>query len=265
MLLAIDIGNTHISVGTYKEATLVADFRLSTDHRRTEDEYGVLLDLLLKDAGINLHEVGAVVIASVVPPLSEVLKRMVVRRTGVEPLLVEPGVKTGMPVLYDNPREVGADRIVNGVAAYERFRDEPGGPHGVIVVDFGTATTFDLVSPRGEYMGGAIAPGVKIAADALFERAAKLPRVDLVLPPSAVGKTTIASMQSGILYGYAGLVDGMVSRMRAELSFEVRVIATGGLASLIAGCTQVIEAVDDYLTLEGLRIIHGRNPGGVRA
>ncbi len=259
MLLAVDVGNTHIVFGAYRDEDLAVDFRLATDARRTEDEYAVLLQLLLRDAELDPDQIDAAVLASVVPPLTEPLRHMVSERLGVEPLVIEPGVKTGMPVLYDNPREVGADRIVNGVAAYERFRAEPGGPFGVIVVDFGTATTFDVVSPRGEYLGGAIAPGVVIATEALFENAAKLPRVDLVLPKSAVGKTTVNSMQSGILYGYAGLVDGMVERMRRELAFEPRVLATGGLARLLARCADAIEVVDEYLTLEGLRLIHRRN------
>jgi len=259
MLLAIDVGNSHIVFGAYRGAELVVDFRLSTDAHRTDDEYAVLLQLLLRDAELEPDQIKAAVLASVVPPLTEPLRSMIRERLGVEPLVIEPGVKTGMPVLYDNPREVGADRIVNGVAAYERFREEPGGPFGVIVVDFGTATTFDVISHRGEYLGGAIAPGVVIATEALFDNAAKLPRVDLILPASSIGKTTVNSMQAGILFGYAGLVDGMVARMRAELDFEPRVVATGGLARLLASCADAIEVVDEFLTLEGLRLIHGRN------
>jgi type III pantothenate kinase len=181
------------------------------------------------------------------------------QRLGLTPLIIGPGVKTGMPILYDNPREVGADRIVNGVAGYERFKRDPAGPHGVIVVDFGTATTFDVISPRGEYLGGAIAPGIQISTDALFTHASKLPRVDLVAPGSAIGKTTVASMQAGILFGYAGLVDGVVSRMRGELEFAPRVLATGGMAEHVAALSEAIEIVDDFLTLDGLRIIHHRN------
>ncbi len=265
MLLAIDIGNTNIVVGLFAEARLVAHFRLATAQGRTDDEYGVLLRELTLDAGCDLKAVREVVLASVVPPLTHVLRRMCVARLGLEPLIVGPGVKTGMPILYDQPRDVGADRIVNGVAAYERFARVAGGPHGVIVVDFGTATTFDVISPRGEYLGGAIAPGVVIATEALFARAAKLPRVELTLPPAVVGKSTVASMQSGILYGYAALVDGMIARMRGELEFVPKVVATGGLASTIASCTNAIESVDELLTLEGLRLIHGRNAtGGAR-
>jgi type III pantothenate kinase len=259
MLLAVDVGNTHMVLGCFRGADLVADFRLASDVRRTEDELGVLVEMLLRDVELEPDEIDAAVIASVVPSLTEPLRAILHHRLEVEPLVVEPGVKTGMPLMVEHPREVGADRIVNGIAAYERFRAVEGGPCGVIVVDFGTATTFDVISPRGEYIGGAIAPGVVIATEALFERAAKLPRVDLVLPESSIGRTTVTSMQAGILYGYAGLVDGMVERMRAELDFEPRILATGGLASTLATCADTIEDVDDYLTLEGLRLIHGRN------
>lgn len=259
MLLAIDVGNTNIVVGLYDGDELVRHFRLSTDRQRTDDEYGVLLRQLLDEHGIAMSAVHAAVLASVVPPLTEVWRRVCRSRLGAEPLVIGPGVRTGMPVLYENPREVGADRIVNGVAGYEMFRREPGGPFGVIVVDFGTATTFDVVSPRGEYLGGAIAPGVAISTEALFMRASKLPRVDLVLPESAIGKTTVTSMQAGILFGYIGLVEGMVARMKGELDFQPRVIATGGIATLIAGHCKQLDEVDDFLTLDGLRLIYARN------
>ena len=261
MLLAIDIGNTHTVIGVYKGATLEHHFRLSTDRNRTEDEYNVFLKHLLDDHDLALARVTATVVASVVPPLTTVVHRWCVQRLGFEPLVIGPGIKTGMPVLYENPREVGADRIVNGVAAYERYRNQAGGPHGVIAVDFGTATTFDVISPRGEYMGGAIAPGVQISCDALFSRAARLPRVELVVPASPIGRTTETSLQAGILYGYVGLVDGMVERMQSALEYKPRVIATGGLASLIAPLSRCIEEVDDNLTIEGMRIVHGRNHG----
>ncbi|MEZ0314609.1 MAG: type III pantothenate kinase [Myxococcota bacterium] len=263
MLLAIDVGNTNIVVGVYDGEQLRHHVRLSTDRSRTDDEYGMLLGNLLGEQGLAWNDMHAAALASVVPPLTEVWRRVCVRRMkGAEPLVVGPGVKTGMPVLYENPREVGADRVVNGVAGYERFRRDPGGPHGVIIVDFGTATTFDVVSPKGEYLGGAIAPGIVISTEALFMRASKLPRVDLEVPGSSIGRTTVTSMQAGILYGYVGLVDGLVTRMRGELDFEPRILATGGLAAVIAKHATTIEAVDDNLTLEGLRIIHGRNRSG---
>ncbi|MBI5512087.1 MAG: type III pantothenate kinase [Deltaproteobacteria bacterium] len=265
MLLAIDVGNTNIVFGSFDGAKLSAHFRLATDHRRTPDEYGVLLRAMLVDAGLNPKDIAGVVMASVVPPLSDVLRAMCHERLKREPLVVGPGIKTGMPILTDNPREVGADRVVNGVAAYERFRHAPGGPFGLVIVDFGTATTFDVVSPKGEYLGGAISPGVMIAAEALYENAAKLPRIELVMPATAIGKSTVTSMRSGILFGYAGLVDGMVARMKGELDFAPKVIATGGLAPLVKSCAQSIESVDEFLTLEGLRIIHERNERGERA
>ena len=260
MLLALDVGNTQTVVGIYDDAVQLAHhFRLSTDRDRTDDEYGVLLEALLAGVGLSAEEVTAAVFASVVPPLNGVLQRLCVARFGVEPLIVGPGVKTGMPILYESPREVGADRIVNGVAGYERFRNEPNGPWGVIIVDFGTATTFDVVSVAGEYLGGAIAPGVGISTEALFLHASKLPRVDLVLPTTCLGKNTVHSMQAGILFGYLGLVDGLVARIRGEVDFEPRVVATGGVARLIAEHSTMIESVDDFLTLRGLQIIHGRN------
>lgn len=259
MLLAIDVGNTHTVFGVYDDAQRLHRFRLATDPGRTADEYAVLLRALLVGEGIDLGLVDAAILASVVPPLNDTVRRMCRRLFDLAPLVVGPGIKTGMPILYDNPREVGADRIVNAVAGYERYRSEPGGPFGLIIVDFGTATTFDIVTPRGEYLGGAIAPGMMIAAEALFTHAAKLPRVDLTAPPSAIGKSTISSMQAGILFGYAGLVDGLVARIRGELDYEPRVMATGGLGSLVAEHTNCIERVDDDLTLDGLRIIYERN------
>ncbi|MEM6732351.1 MAG: type III pantothenate kinase, partial [Myxococcota bacterium] len=231
MLLAVDIGNSHTVVGVFDGDALAQHFRLATDRERTSDEYGVLIRQLLSERDIAWATLEDAIVSSVVPPLTERWQKLLESRLGHAPLVVGPGVKTGMAVRYDNPKEVGADRIVNGVAAYESFKDEKGGPFGVVSVDFGTATTFDVISPRSEYLGGAIAPGVMISAEALFQRASKLPRVDLTLPDSPVGKTTVHSMQAGILYGYIGLVDGVINRMRSALDFEFRVVATGGVAS----------------------------------
>jgi type III pantothenate kinase len=213
----------------------------------------VLLRQLFGMTGLEPRVVTHVVISSVVPPLAFTLEQMSVRYFEVKPLFVGPGVKTGMPILYENPREVGADRVVNAVAAYERWKC------GLVVVDFGTATTFDAVSPKGEYLGGAICPGVAISMEALFRSASKLPRVEFTKPPLVVGKNTVASIQSGLVYGYVGLVDGICARMAAELGFEPKVVATGGLAPLLAGVSKAITEVDEHLTLDGLRILHERN------
>lgn len=257
MLLAIDVGNTNITLGVFDKATVIRSWRLSTMRERTADELGIMLTELFRHGQVNPRSIIGIVMASVVPPLTGTLVDMARRYIGKAVLNLEPGVKTGMPVLYEHPDDVGADRIVNGVSAFERYGRAEKRP--IIVVDFGTATTFDAVSEKGEYLGGVICPGVQVSADALFQRAARLPRVDVRKPPHIIGRTTVTSMQSGLFYGYVGLVDGIVGRLRAALGPTSACIATGGLAELIAPETSVIEKVDQDLTLHGLRIVWERN------
>lgn len=259
MLLVIDIGNSNTVLGLYDGETLVRNWRITTDKTRTTDEYVVVIERLFCLSGQTFAEVDDVIIACVVPPVLDTFVQLCQSCFDKPPYVVGPGIKTGMPILYDNPKEVGADRIVNAVAAYEKYR------RALIVVDFGTATTFDCISARGEYLGGAIAPGVAISAEALFMRASKLPRVDIRRPSQIIAKNTVNSMQAGIFYGYVGLVDGIVARMHRELGEPALVVATGGLAPLVAGDSQGIDAVEPMLTLEGLRIIHHRNKGAKAA
>ena len=253
LLLAMDVGNTHTTVGVFRGETILRRWRLTTARNRTVDEMGILLRQLCQWAQISPDDIGGVIVGSVVPPLDGALREAVVTYLHAEPLFVAPGIRSGMPLKVETPQELGADRLCNAVAAFEEY----GGP--CIVVDFGTATTWDVVSARGEFLGGVISPGLEIAAEALYTRAAKLPRVELAPPPRVIGKATVDSMQAGLLYGYVGLVEGLTRRVVAELGGTAAVIASGGLAPVISRYTDLFAAVDDDLTLKGLRILWERN------
>ena len=272
MLLAIDVGNTNTVLGLYRldsekpelpgppatgpgrwDGELAAHWRVTTHRTQTSDEYGVLFVNLFEMNGLKPAAVTHIIVSSVVPPVDSTLRQVCETYFKLQPLFVEPGIKTGMPVLVDNPTELGADRLVNAIAAFERY----GGP--CIVVDFGTATTFDVISAKGEYLGGAISPGLGLSADALFSRAARLSRVDIRRPAKVIGTNTVTHLQSGLYYGYIGLVDGIIERMVAELGAPARVIATGGLARQISEDSRFIKQIDDMLTLDGLRILFERN------
>lgn len=253
LILVVDVGNTNIVLGVYDGDELKYHWRVETNRHKTEDEYGMLLKSLFDHVGLTFQHIDGIIISSVVPPIMFALERMCEKYFGIDPLIVGPGIKTGLNIKYDNPREVGADRIVNAVAAIHEY----GSP--LIIVDFGTATTYCYINEEKQYMGGAIAPGINISTEALYSKAAKLPRIEIARPDHIVGKNTVAAMQAGILYGYVGQVEGIVKRMKEQSSKEPVVIATGGLAPLIAKESDIIDIVDPFLTLKGLRLIYKRN------
>jgi len=255
MILVVDVGNTNIVLGLYERETLRHHWRLATNRSSTADEYGIMIMTLFQHASVRVDEVEGAIVSSVVPPINATLDQACRKYVRRAPLFVGPGVKTGLNIRYENPRDVGADRIVNAVAGIQLY-----GPP-LIIVDFGTATTFCYIDEKGDYVGGAIAPGIGISTEALYQRAAKLPRIELVRPKSTIGRTTVSSMQSGIIFGFAGQVDGIVERIREEFATSPRVVATGGLAELIAGESKTIDTVNPLLTLQGLQIIYERNVG----
>lgn len=253
MLVVMDVGNTHIVLGIYQGDRLLSHWRVQTNRHATEDEYGMLIQSLFDHAGVGREKISGVAISSVVPPLTYVLKKLSEKYFRQTPVVIGPGVKTGLNIQYEDPREVGADRIANAVAAIDRY----GAP--VIIVDFGTATTFCFINEQGHYIGGAITPGVGISTEALYQHAAKLTRVEIVKPESVVGRNTVTSIQAGVFFGYVSIVDGIVTRMKALLSETPTVVATGGLAELICAETTTIDHIDPLLTLRGLKLIYERN------
>ncbi len=254
MLLVFDVGNTNMVLGIYEGAELKNYWRISTDKAKTSDEYGMLINNLFQYDNVDKNSIKDIIISSVVPNVMHSLENFCVKYFNKQPLIVGPGIKTGLNIKYDNPKQVGADRIVNAVAAIEKYKSP------MIIIDFGTATTFCAISEKGEYLGGTIAPGIKISSEALFQRASKLPRVELLKPGMTICKNTVSAMQSGIIYGYVGLVDKIIAMMKKELGHDhIKVIATGGLSSLIASETDSIDCVDKNLTLEGLKIIYNKN------
>jgi type III pantothenate kinase len=254
MLLVFDVGNTNMVLGIYKNKELIKYWRINTDKDKTSDEYGMLINSLFQYENIDMKYIDDVIISSVVPNVMHALENFCIKYCNKQPKIVGPGIKTGLNIKYDNPKQVGADRIVNAVAGIEKYG------YPLIIVDFGTATTFCAISDKGEYLGGTIAPGIKISSEALFQRASKLPRVELAKPGSTVCKNTVSAMQAGIIYGYVGLVDKIIEMMKQELNYDdVKVVATGGLSTLIASETDSIDNVDRFLTLEGLKMIHDKN------
>lgn len=256
MLLVIDVGNSNIVFGVYEGKRLVYNWRISTDKEKTSDEYGLAFKQIFSYQGIDSDEIKDIIISSVVPNLMHTLPNMSRRYFNIDPIVIGPGVKTGMNILYDNPKEVGADRIVNAVAAYEKY----GAP--LIIVDIGTAITFDVVNRNGDYLGGVIAPGIRISADALFMRTAKLPKVEILKPASVIGKTTVASIQSGMVYGYVGMIDYIIEKIVEESKIdldEFKIVGTGGFSQMITSESKYVDKMDSLLTLEGLRIIYERN------